>query len=370
MSSRFLVLFSTTFIISIAGFCFKRSKSFFLVQLLWLIFLTGFNSGGADFITNEAIFNSANQNINLSSEIFSGAGYAILAHFFGSLNIDFIGFNFILSTVAILLITKVIWKLSNNPNIVMSYLFIYPFVDNIIQKRWFIAMAIVIYALSQLITKEPSKKVYITYIVLVLLASSLHMAAIFFLIVLVFWILPEEIRNKGIPIAVIIELLGIRLLPVILTPFFPEGKIQIYLIEFAKNFTLFKFLFWICLQLICSILVFVMYQHQKKYHRLDELGKKILNLNIISFIILPLYYFDPVFIRYFRPILIFNYIYVSNGINRGSVIKRNELIINILQFFCCISIFIIFYSLTGIGFEQTVVPIYEKNIFFDLFFAK
>ena len=114
-------------------------------------------------------------------------GYKWLAVVAKEAGMNFITFNFILSTVATMLIARIILKLCNNPCMVISLIYMYPLVDNVIQKRWYYALGILVTAIPLLYERKDKKKLLI-FSLLCMLASQFHSAAIFYLVFVVLWI--------------------------------------------------------------------------------------------------------------------------------------------------------------------------------------
>ena len=170
--SIFFILFN--FIISWSK---KNSKiiAFLFLVFMWLLFWGNYKN--ADYINyyNFFISYTFGGNIILSSEI----GYQLLNKVIAYFTNDFAVFRLIISLLGLGLISSTVEKYTKYTGIVYVLYFIYPFLLDIVQIRNFLAMSIFIFSIRYLISEK--KEDNFKYILCILIASSIHYAAILYL---------------------------------------------------------------------------------------------------------------------------------------------------------------------------------------------
>ena len=345
-----------TIIMILLGFIFRQSRILFALQGIWLWILTGFNSGGVDFAINQDLF--MNSQLNLSV----GEGLTVLYDFFKNRGMNFITYNVITTLIAYILIFYIINKNSKNKCIVASLLYFYPAVDFVVQKRFFLAMALLLVAV-QYLGKE-DKKSRIKYIFLVLLSALCHVSALLYFVPFVFQFVQKKYRNKLIIILSLIGIVISKYLGKILSflPFVSSTKIQLYFVDLSANSNMFKFMFWCFWQLAFWVILYYLNVYLKREQSDHDVIQKTYNLNIDFMCILPFYAFDPVFVRLFRPVVIFDYIAVSAMLQNGK--RQYKIVLKAILLMVALSVcsFVIFYIITGVGFEQMVLGTFKNNI--------
>ena len=204
---------------------------------------------------------------------------------------------------------------------------------------------------------------------MILLAYSIHNAYIFFLFLPFFLLLS---RKKQIIIAYIGIILGLifsgRLLS-IGQDLFPDlsSKVNLYF-GTLSNIPIASLLLWGAWQFIQLYIVYELYKDDK-----TVFSNFIIGSNIFFMILIPLYMFDPVFIRCFRPILLFNYIGMANkvaicpGTSNEILMNRKIFYVLIIDFIITLFTFYLFdvSSITSVGFDNMVRMIYSNNSFLN-----
>lgn len=338
----------------------KHSKMLYALQIIWMIMLLGFNTYSQDYTINETLYNILGDNDDFS---ILGFAYYIAVTFAKDSGLDFLEYNFITSAVSVIIIGYIVKKYAKNYNLAFSLIYLYPFAEMIIQKRFLPAMAISLVALQYL--NQFSWKSQCKFLLLIALATGLHSAVIFYLL---FWLLDRYTR-KGFTkckIALLAALWGMMcvastFIPSVAGLIFPADKIELYFVTFAEKSNIFHFLFWALLHISVVWLVYSVYKKMPK----TEYSTWIFRLNIYSLFVIPLYDFDPVFMRYFRAVLIYDYIYLGDLFPRHLVTTKTA-----LKGGLCIVLIGILYSAVwyylGIGnqtFERMIVPIFNDNAF-------
>ena len=152
-------------------------------------------------------------------------------------------------------------------------------------------------------------------------------------------------------------------MPNILGNFYPEDKVELYFETFAESSNMLKFLCWTLAHLAFVSLIYYVYRRTPKTY----MSKFIYNVNILSILIIPLYKFDPVFMRLFRVVVIYNYIYLCNLIPATLMVKKKDLVATVGVMVLAIMYCYIWYW-SGIGnmtFERMIQPIFEDNLLMD-----
>lgn len=353
---KWLVL---TIILIVLGFIYRKSKILFAVQMIWMWILTGFNTMGIDFKTNESIYNYSTNKITF------GDGFAnVLSFIMKQHDVTFITYNVITTFVAYLILYIIIRKKTSCGAMVASFMMLYPFPDFVIQKRFFLAMVIVFVAIQY--SDFRKKKNIILYIILVIIAFQFHSSTLFYILPLLFFLIPDKYKTKILVLLSAIAVIMVKYIPNIVKKIgmFSSGKIELYFNELAKESSLYKFAFWIIFQLIC--ISFVWYAKKKNIFKESETinlkFEKTYNMNIELLCLLPLYAFDPVFTRLYRPVLIDNFILCSLCLKDSSVQKIKNIKLFLLQLCISILCFVIFYIITGSGFQYMIMPMFENNL--------
>lgn len=361
----FGLLITTLFII--AGFCFKRRKITSKIQLIWIWILSAFSTGGGDWKSHIDIFQRASTD-NIFS-INDGGLYNLICYIFKNAGMDFIVMNFVISTITCIIIYKITVTLSKYPSICLSLYMIYPLVDSIIQKRFYFSSIIVLCGMKYLYAE---KKSYIKYIATCLLAGLIHVAAYAYIFyALVYWIMNVFKSKKWMWGMLIAAYCMIPAVPKLAEIIFPDSKINLYF--YVLRLTMIDALFWTMFHLGFFILNTFVYYYMKEINKdTPEIYKRANNLqkiNVSSLIYIPLYYFEPTFIRYFRNTLIFNWASFTYIFPSHSKVNRRLFVLIIFIILFQIFAFFIVYAVTGTGLKNLVYPIFENNLIFSLMFS-
>lgn len=352
-----------TLLLILFGFFFQN-KVFFYIQLIWLVLISSLNTNSADWLNNLGTYQIASENSLNSSGIFM-VFYNYLAVKFKAIGMDYITFNGILTLISTLLIAYVIVKESERPTVVMSFIFIYPFIDNIIQKRWYYAMGILVFGIYKALKTENKVNRTLILLLFALIASQFHSGAIIFVSLPLFLLLPNKVQNYTTVLIVIVGTIGrnrISDIVNLLTGNLLAEKANLYFSTLAANSTLTHYLFWAVWQIFQALLVLYIYKQNntKKDYFL------IWRMNVWAMCIIPLYSFDPVFSRIFRVILIFNYIVIANSLwfSRKQLSKVG-LFVLFSQFVFSIISFFAFDINSALGVQTIIFDIFKYNQFLN-----
>lgn len=344
-----------TVLLFILAICFKKSKVLFALQIIWITIMAGFNTNAADFQNNYNTYIAANNRDKWWNL------YTWLATYFKEKMIDYVHFNFFLVCIGMILMAITIVRMTKYPNLVISMYYIFPFIDNIIQKRGFYAVAVLTYALYFLL-KEKNKFNYVIYMFLVFVAFQFHASALLLFTVPFFMMIPLKIERNIALVSVLFCSILSGVISKVATAVLPtslQEKNTLYFSTLANSASLVHTLVWIVWQLSFLLLIYYIYRRKESIDHIDDV---MIRLNLWGTILVLFYAYDPVFTRVFRPILILDLIYVVNTLNYKD--RKNRLTILGMFGVCGIS-FILFDLMSQWGFDYMVLQIFENNLMFN-----
>lgn len=361
ISSEILFIrISITILFCLIGFFFPRNKIIFMLQAAWIIILTCFNTGGADWDGNEEIYNL----IGIQPYDISNYLYKFISDSFQKLGANFILFNGVMSLIATLIIAILILKFTENRNIAMSLWMIYPLFDNVIQKRAYYALGIIVLALPLLFTQSHKFRNYFLFEIMILMACSIHTVCFFYLTLPFFLLL----KNKSqIRISIILVLLLIifhgqlgSIVNFILGSSI-SSRSQLYVQNSNANHPILNFTFWTSGQILETLIIVQLGKQPK-----TPFSQKMVSMNYWGLLLIPFYLTDSVFLRIFRGILLFNYILISKFfiVDKGKVNKR-ILFCLLGQIFVSLLWFGAADLMSGSGDNNIIVQVLKNNSFLN-----
>ncbi|MGI6790896.1 EpsG family protein [Aminivibrio sp.] len=281
-------------------------------------------------------------------------GFVLMNSMGGILGLTYNQFLFFFSLIGFSLLSFSIEKASPKPELVYAFYFLYPFLIDVAQIRFFFAVSLFVYSLKWLSLN--SKKSGIKYVFCILLAASFHITAFPF----VFFIFFRRTSLKKLFIyclaftAIIIFLLNQRYLFIIFSDSFLISRLNAY-IETRTRFG--HFLFW-SMQGMSTFFVFFVRQILKKNSASNEFLNIIYRLNIFCLLFTPFYMLNGNFFRYYRFIAIPNYIVFSWGLKTIKLKNRAFLLfLLILVPLACATLQIYIGNI-----DNLVIPIIQKNL--------
>lgn len=356
-SNAYIYIFITLALV-LLGFIFRKSKILTIIDIIWQVIIGGLNTYSVDWQANEQIYQNANMH-NGSSAII----YNWLAEIFKQHNLSFISFNFWVYLFITLLISAVVLLFSKNPNLVMSYLFIFPFTDNIVQKRGYPVIGIMLmgFAVYFFLKNKNIKYSLFVFLAFVLFSCGFHSSAIIFFTFIVYELIPKNYKLRVMLLYVIVGTIFRGAYSRILSMFGGNelsGKSDLYFNQLSATSTVGHFAFWILWQ--CLFLL-VIYYIKKRYP--TKFNLFVWNINVWALTILPLYSFNPVFARVFRVVMIFNYVVVADCfVVKELKVSAFGLLTNVEQLMlCCLSIYLFDISSSSVGFKYMILWIFENN---------
>ena len=349
----------------LAGLIFKKNRIVGYLQLLWIFLLIGLNTGGADYIGNEAIFKLSDLSF---TSILNGDLYKVLCGGLKNFGMDYVAVNAIFSLFSVLIINYIAGKHTKNKNLMFSLFMIFPMFDFIIQKRAFLALPFDLLAIEFLFSDRKRKYLYAALLIFV--AALIHNSSYFFFLVLFLYYLREKLKddrkfNKFVIVLIGLAFLALPMIPGYMAQMFGKGRVELYFSEGTISIT--SALAWAAIH-VCFVFLqrFLSKLPNGKLSEKEQRYEKFVSeINMISLILLPLYLYESAFFRLFKVLLVINYIAVAN---RASNIRDKKVFFTVLAYVVYILfIFALLYIWTGYGFDTLINPLLENNAFSNWF---
>ncbi|WP_369351082.1 EpsG family protein [Streptococcus hillyeri] len=360
-----MVIFYLIFIsLLLLSFLFPKEKIVFVMNslLLWILF--AFNRGGADYIGYVAMFNAFGRE-NVKLDFYGDGIWKILNHVFYRLSFTVEEFLMVLLTCGVISYVIFIKKYSKNPNIVIALGNIYPLVDNIIQKRFFLAMVIAIWIVPVALRYQVSYKRWLYSAGLIYVSYTLHSSfALMFLLLIPIYLMNKEFNFRFI---VYFSLLSFSLFALVfrIAPFLIESsKLNLYLVDESLKTSIWKLGIHVVITYLYVGIAYKIYKFQLKENSINpDLRRLLMWFSGGMSLFIPFIFYNSTFFRFPRLLFLFVFIMMANLFDVNDYkIKRNTF--NILLILVClqISMFTMMYVLTGIaGFNSLVRPLIESN---------
>lgn len=345
-----IVVTATLFIL---GMVFKKSKSIYTAEFIWMWILLGFcnNNDRPDLMNYQYAYNK----IKIYGMTVDDCeiGYAVLGKILNMLGLDFQQAVSIMMLLFLSLIAIAIAKYTKSIAMVSSLFMIYPLFMSGIQIRNSIAMAIIVFSIQYLVSDK--KYSLIKYCACVLFAMSFHSTAlIYFSLILVRFIKKENIKYIAIIMAFLIAVVS-RMDISVLRSIFGAGRYESKF--FSHTNTLGEFVIAILWQITMTMLIMLLHIKVKKIqkfvncdNRLNALNEIIVKINVVLILLLSLYYIDFSTERLYRNIMVLNFVYIANSMEITKLKKEINIIV-------CYIAMGVWYLLTCFVFEG----IYANN---------
>ncbi|PKM90622.1 MAG: hypothetical protein CVU85_00245 [Firmicutes bacterium HGW-Firmicutes-10] len=354
----------------------RKSKLFSLYIFIFFVIIFGLNNhhlGYSDYYNMDfenyytAYLSSANQISPRNMEI----GFKIVMYISNLLGLSLNSFRFIIGLFGFSLIFITIKKYSSYPNYVLSLYLIYPFINDVIQIRNFIAASIVIFSIRYLL--EDKKGNLLKYALFVFLASLFHISSLFYLVlILVKYLKTRHFLNLIlIVLPTLIILAYTSFYPFLVSRITSNQKVLMYLsrrttwgliIVYGTIFMMFGVHYILNREAKKSLI-----GENKLRPGIDEgsLVDKmtfydiLLRINtLILLLSLPLLIYDFNYIRLYRNILPLNYIvYVDAIMYRRIPAMSHKYFILIF-----ISLSILFVMFYGLNASEQIFPVFNDNM--------
>lgn len=352
-------------------FCCIKTKSnkLFFIIFIWMWILFSFSYDKADYTMYQQLYAG-----NLTNKV--EIGFTFLCELFNDrLNIPFQVFIAIYGAIGLSLVGSTIYKYSNRRSFTAACYFIFPFIFDAIQIRNFMAMSIIIFAIRFLIRNE--KLDWLKYLILNLIAISIHTFAIIGLVFLLFnFIGKKKLLFLSLIISAIefLVLQSKAILINILSKFVSEQKIYAYFISDTYLPGISSTIKAIMIIVIMLIMVGLIYMYAKKQNKENN---KFLDITIkicsMFIMFIPILFYTNMIMRLPRSMIILVYILIGNTIENGVI--RGIKVKKISAYLILLLIMIIFIWIQGFivsigNVSITYKPLLENNYFIELFLIK
>lgn len=328
------------------------------IGLIWVIM--GGNNYNPDYTTYSYAYN------NPDLSLFSNPGWEYMMNIGRTLGLDYNAFLCIIISISLILIIYSTLKVTKNYSIVLfMYMFVFMIIDTI-QIRNFFSVSIVLFGLSHFIN---DKKLGITkYIVSILIASTLHITSLYFLIILFF-----DKRIFKLNKLFITSVLTL----IFLFQIFPKFRGKLYFLfelfgkDYSNNFNVsFGYIYILIINLISYFVFQYMYKNKFSKIKSDSLKRFFCicyNLNLTSFVLIPFCMINMNVYRILRylqffNLILFSSIYKSSIDKKKLTLNRKELSLNIVIFINYLVWFYFIYFIYG-EFDKIVTVVLKNNIF-------
>lgn len=236
-------------------------------------------------------------------------GFRILCKCATFFNLEYRQFYLVLEIISFILIYSTISFFSKNKLVPLILYFVFPFALDVVQIRNFLAGAIVVFSIRYL-TSKYSKKYILLYVLLNLIAISIQMTMVYYLILIIVRIF----KNKG---TFGIMLLGIITLVVI------GGKISALLSDYSltSRYTVYisnqlnpiGSLSVIGLLLLSTFLTFTFSYYMTGAEK--SIAVTVFRINLLMLSLYPIFFVNTDIFRIFRNLIIINSCVFANSIS-------------------------------------------------------
>lgn len=327
-------------LLSIMGCVLKKSKLISILILILVIILFGWNTENPDYENYLLKYNSAAADILTSGDI----GFGALCLLGNKLGLSFVEFKILLGILVYVFFYKIISRNTQYIAIVWTLYILNFFFLDVTQIRNFISFIIVALALDKFLASNGNFSDIIKYSFTVILASSIHISSIFFLLFLL-------AHSKNLKWCIIVLL---SIIVAILQHYLYDllTGLQNKYNDYENTISLIAA---ICYSIVLILnYLYVKYICAKHTDNLQNKTQVLLTCNMLLICLFPLYFDNATFSRLQRYMAILNIIYLSDLIfNKGTRRERVS-----LYLYC------FYYALMFIWSAQGVVsPVFNSNCF-------
>ena len=354
------MMFMLFILLIFVGMFFKKSKWFDFFIIAFIATISYLGKDVADFENYETAYNYISMG-NYYKDL--GVGWYYLCTIGAKLGLGYLQFKTLIIIVSMLLVNSTIKYFTKDckyKSFIWSLYLIFPVLLDCVQIRFFLAEAIVLYALRFLF--DSNKRGIIKYIILVLLAATVHSSVLLYLIFLLYKILGKYESKYIIIMILLTAILSIFKNEIInlLSLVINQERIQRYFysndtlgIKGIISYTFIIFLFYY----ITNVIIKKCRENrleEEKIHFFSFISK----LNILISITIALSVFDPNFFRLQRIMWIIMYISIIRLLNydiKNITIFNISMPVSIIAIFFAIIGNLIFISLNNFNVVQSLL---------------
>ena len=312
----------------------RRKVKFISLSLVILLgVLMGANSSNPDYYVYKDYFDMV-RSIN-------DIGFMLMIRFFNLINVDYEYFRLMITILGLTSIHKTVKKFTTNYSFFYLLYFVFPFFIDVVQIRNFFAYSIVLYATPYLIegTKSGTKK----YIALVLIASSIHLTSIVYLI----FAFMKNIKKQNI-LRLLFYLVVFTIMAVTLyRPLFINlmdhvfvliGRFDERIFYYDVVSTRYGFLFYWTVQFCYIWIIKILRSRMKNINSSGEMNSNhykkniafidlVYWINIISLVFIPTYAVHSLFFRFYRNLIPLNYLVIIPAVKQLKPMSVKKIVI-------------------------------------------
>lgn len=299
----------------------RTNKKLVIIPCIIMAYIFAYNKVNPDLENYEKIFKTV-ENLNIDRY---EKGFLKIIEICKNNGLFFDDFRLIISIIVMVLIYKFLYKSTNLPSYLALNFFIIVFFINYTQMRSFIAIAIFLYAISNLYNKK-----FLMYSIIALLPLFHRSMGIFWLFLIYDKMKLYRVKKMNI----LIPLLGMCLII-----FFPKDFLEIlikgihekYLVYLSKGRKYYGTLVLIAPYYLMNLLCIKDYFKNFKYKRKSNEIKQIISVISFSNYILLFSLIIRDFLRISTNLYIFNVIYfIWREYNYGKSIKKYKLVVMLI----------------------------------------
>lgn len=329
---------------------FKKSKIICILLFVFMFTLSGWNTWNGDYDAYEQLYHNS---ILLAGEY--ELGYVLINTIFNILGLEYQTFLQVMYAFVLCIFAYAAVKYSKYPALYSAFYFII-FILEYVFLRNYLSHALLLFAFLMVIKEVRFYKLW--FIVLVIIASTMHSTAIVWLIFL--FVIGRNTKILNVKRSLLffsVLVLGsfFLLLPVLsVLGGNYASKIQAYLYEDGLTTVFF----------VHPLIVLLVYNYFKIVlnkgtapKEIRKLYYLIINVNIVSLVYLSLYIHIPYFARFLRFLFAFDILFMLNAFNYVAI-KRAK--INMILTFCLIvfALGVLFYGSTH---HFATYPLFKNN---------
>ena len=362
--------------IMILAFFFPKNKkvSIIIFCVMWILF--GWSSNNADYNIYQNRYYNYKNLVSQTEPLFS-----CLMRMFNFLNFSYEKFLIAISFVLLLILHKTLKCVTQHNNIVYLLYLIFPFCFDVVMIRYTIGTIIVVLGIKFLLFDE--KKPILKYVICVVCATMIHYS---FIITLIF-VLIKFFDKKQI----ILLICSVLLMFIIFNSFLEQfmniikniefmnigNKVSIVLNFANQNYDLHRTTMYILKTIIIYVFTFWVILTVKKSvvrnndKELINLTDKVLGINILSMIILPLIIYSADIFRIQITLYLINYILVAKYFDNHKLYVVDYFTTKVTKNGIYILLLTIIYSFVGLylwilrtpNVWSVLYPFFFENIF-------
>lgn len=329
----------------------KLNQVAYFALIFVLVFFGVFSYDLADYSNYELIYKLSAAESGKGAELVE-PGFLLLCKLFNIIGVPFPVFRGLYILTAICFLLKGL-KFFNkvDSNVPLLLYIVFPFALDVVQYRFFLASAIVIYSIKYL-----EERKFLKYIVAVLFAATQQYAAVFYLLFLIVSLDKEKVA-KIVFFMTIIELV---LLPIIMELVFSRmGFLFMHYSDYSDS----AYSRTLCVLYLFMTFAIVLFDYFgiKNNDSFDEFMQKILYLSVL---LVPFIFLNENFSRLYRGVLLLIYCRLFQKTND----KRNVCAISVFAIVFCG--FMFYFHLSPHNqthWNRVMMPIFENNFIFDFF---